>query len=102
MRRITIMMSILEAIANDNMNLSQEALKKDFNKNHYKNVIKIMDSSKEKLLNRLDDKNKESFERFLELQEEAAYFANMNKFVYGYRVGVKMMVDVLISEESFV
>jgi len=89
------MISVLEQIANGNIDLNQEAIKKDFNEHHHKDVVKVMISCRENLMNVLDGRGKELFEKFLELQEEAIYFDNVDRFIYGYKVGIRMMVEVL-------
>jgi len=41
-RKRPSMISVLEQIANGNIDLSQEAIKKDFNEHHHKDVVKVM------------------------------------------------------------
>ena len=85
------MKSILEAFAYGNINPNDGFFKKD---SRYGRIIKTISESEEKLLAMLDGEPKELFMQFSSAQLESNSISNTDKFIYGYRLGMLMTMEV--------
>ena len=91
------MKSILEAFAYGNINPDEGSFKKD---SRYGNVLKTISECEEKLMAMLDDEPKELLINFSSAQLEANTITNVDKFIYGYRLGVLMTMEVFTGKED--
>ena len=91
------MKSVLEAFAHGNINPSVGAIKKD---SRYEGVLKTISDCEEKLRSILDGEAKKLLERLMFAQLEADSMSGTDKFIYGYRLGVLMTVEVFIGRED--
>ena len=85
------MKSILEEFAYGNINPNMGTIKKG---SYYESVINVMSSCEEKLLNKLDGETKELLIKLSSAQLEATAISNNDKFIYGYRLGMLMAIEV--------
>ena len=91
------MKSILEAFAYGNIDPNVGTIKKG---SRYERVIKTLSDSEEKLLPMLDGEAKELLIKFSSAQAEANAISNLDKFIYGYRLGVLMTMEVFTGRED--
>ena len=91
------MKSILEAFAYGNINPNDGSIKKG---SRYGHVIAVISESEEKLLTMLDAEQKELLIKFSSAQLEANSISNTEKFIYGYRLGVLMTIEVFTDRED--
>jgi len=91
------MQSILKEFALGNINPDDGFFKKD---SHYGRVIKAISDSEEKLLSMLDGESKETLIQLTGAQLEANSISNMDKFIYGYRLGMLMTMEVFEGRED--
>jgi len=91
------MKSILEAFAYGNINPDVGTVKKG---SQYERAIKTISDCEEKLLSILDGEPKELLIRFSSAQLEANAITNVDKFIYGYSLGVRMTMEVFTSREN--
>ena len=85
------MKSILEEFAFGNINPNDGTIPKG---SRYERVMEIISDSEEKLLSALDGEPKELLIKFSSAQLEANAISNNDKFIYGYRLGVLMTMEV--------
>jgi len=89
--------SILENFAYGNINPDMGTFKKD---SKYGHVMKTISDCEEKLLSMLDGEPKELLMKFSSAQLEANSITNVDKFIYGYRLGVLMTMEVFTGKED--
>lgn len=91
------MKSILEEFARGNISPDVGSFKKD---SHYGKTMKILSDSENELFSALDGNLKETLKKFSEAQSEINLLSGIDKFIYGYRLGVLMTTEVFISRED--
>ena len=91
------MKSILEDFTYGNIDPSVGTFKKD---SKYGRVLKTIADSEQKLLSMLDGEPKELLKQFSSAQLEANFITNTDKFIYGYRLGVLMTMEVFTGREG--
>ena len=91
------MKNILEDFAYGNINPDVGTIKKG---SKYEHVMQTIADSEKRLLNMLDEESKELFIKCLSLQSEANAISNTDKFIYGYRLGVLMTMEVFKGRED--
>ena len=93
------MKSILEEFAYGNINPEPYA----FNKNsRYGRAIKTVAASEEKLLSSLDGELNKTFKQFSDAQEEINLLSGIDRFIYGYRLGVLMTMEVFNGKDDII
>ena len=85
------MKSILEEFAYGNVSPEPRFFEK---KSHYGRTMKILSDSEEKLRSMLDGELKETLELFSNAQAEINVLSGVDRFIYGYRLGVLMTMEV--------
>ena len=85
------MKSILQEFAYGNINPDMGTIKKG---SKYGRVMQTIVDSEEKLLTMLDGEAKELLIKFSSAQLEATAISSNDKFIYGYRLGMLMAVEV--------
>ena len=85
------MKSILENFAYGNINPDMGIIKKG---SKYERIMETIADSEKKLLSMLDGEPKELLITFSSAQLEANSISNVDKFIYGYRLGVLMTMEV--------
>ena len=91
------MKSILENFAYGNINPDMGIIKKG---SKYERIMETIADSEEKLLSMLDGEPKELLITFSSAQLEANSISNVDKFIYGYRLGVLMTMEVFTGRED--
>lgn len=87
------MKSILEEFARGNISPDTATFKKD---SVYGRALKALCDKEAKLLSMLNDESKEAFEQYNEAHMEVDFISGNGKFIYGYRLGVLMTMEVFI------
>ena len=85
------MKSILEEFALGNINPNVGYIKKG---SKYESVMKTVSDSEKRLLTMLDEETKALFIKFSSAQSEANEISDTDKFIYGYRLGALMTMEV--------
>lgn len=85
------MKSILEEFSRRNISPEPRFFKPD---SQYGRVLKTLSDSEEKLSSALSGELKETLELFIEAQAELNVLSCTERFIYGYRLGVLMTIDV--------
>ena len=85
------MKSILEEFAYGNVSPEPRYFEKN---SHYGRAMKILSDSEEKLRSMLDGELKETLEQFSKAQAEISTLSGVDRFIYGYRLGVLMTMEV--------
>ncbi|MBO7548969.1 MAG: hypothetical protein J6T77_03290, partial [Clostridia bacterium] len=62
----------------------------------YKHLLSLMGRNRDELCEALTDKQLETLEKYDEAINEMHSVAEVEAFSYGFRLGVKMMIEVLI------
>ena len=91
------MISILEAFAYGNINPDVGTIKND---SQYGQVLKTISDCEEKLLSMLDGESKELLIKLSGAHHEAISIVGIDKFIYGYRLGVLMTMEVFQRKED--
>ena len=85
------MKSILEQFAYGNINPSEGEIKKG---SRYERICISASSKENTLLAALEGDLLDTFNRYTNEMAEAAIMAETDKFIYGYRLGVLMIMEV--------
>ena len=85
------MKSILREFAYGNISPTVGAAKKD---SHYERIAKTLLDRETKLLAMLDGELAEIFKQFIDAQARLSSIVETDRFIYGYRLGVLMTMDV--------
>jgi len=93
------MKSILEEFACGNVSPEPRFFKRD---SHYGRTMEILSDSEEKLLSALDGELKETLKQFSEAQSEISLLSGIDRFIYGYRLGVLMTMEVFNGKEDLI
>lgn len=91
------MKSILEEFARGNISPDVGYFRKD---SHYGRTMRILSENEEKLLSALDGDLKEFLQKFSDAQAEINLLSGIDKFIYGYRLGVLMTMEVFNGSEE--
>jgi len=93
------MKSILKEFALGNILTEPRFFTKD---SHYSKVMKQLSKSEDKLLAILNEEEKQILESYSEAQQEITELTNLDRFVYGYRLGMLMTMEVFNGKDSLI
>jgi hypothetical protein len=85
------MKSILEEFAEGNISTESRFYESG---SHYGRTIELLSDCEEKLLWSLNEHDKKLFREFCEAQTEINLLSGIDRFIYGYRLGVLMIMEV--------
>jgi len=88
-------MYVLEELWSDKVNLHE----KGFPNKQYARAIQRLADCGEKLLGSLDDEQRKLFEGYTDDQREISVIADCASFIDGFKLGAKVMLDVLTEGE---
>lgn len=88
-------MYVLEELWSDKVNLHE----KGFPNKQYARAIERLADGGEKLLGTLDDEQRKLFEEYVDDQREVSVISDCASFVDGFKLGAKIMLDVLTEGE---
>ena len=91
------MKSILEEFACGNISPEPRFFKRD---SRYGRAMEMLSDSEEKLLVALSGDEKETFKAFSDAQAEINLLSGIDKFMYGYRLGVLMTIEVYTGRDD--
>ena len=91
------MKSILEEFAYGNINPNDGTITRG---SHYDKTMKALVENENRLLEELDGELAEIFKRYSDLQLGSTQIANVDKFIYGYRLGVLMTMEVFCVRDN--
>ena len=91
------MKSILEQFAYGNINPNTGTIIRG---SHYDKTMKALCEKEEKLTTQLNGELADIFKQFVDLQLETTTISNNDKFIYGYRLGVLMTMEVFYGREN--
>ena len=90
-------MSILEELWYGNVNPGELNIKKH---SPCKELLALMIRHQDDLLSRLNDEEKEIFEKYAEAASEMYSHTNREVFISGFTLGVKIMAEVFMSDDE--
>ena len=90
-------MSILEELWYGNVHPGELNMKKH---SPYKELLALMIRHQDDLLLRLNDEEKEIFEKYADAASEMYSHTNREVFISGFTLGVKIMVEVLTNDDE--
>ena len=93
------MKSILEEFAYGNISPEPRFFKRG---SHYGQTMKTLSDSEEKLLSMLDGELKETLKQLIDAQAEISILSGVDRFIYGYRLGVLMTMEVFSGKEDLI
>lgn len=85
------MKSILEEFARGNISPEPRFLKRN---SEYEKAVNALSEAEKKLDAVLDDNGRELLKALIDAQLKVNHLANTDKFIYGYRLGVLMTMEV--------
>jgi len=91
------MQSILEEFARGNINPDVGSITRG---SHYDKTMKALCENEDKLSSELTGELAEVLKRYTDLQLEANQITNVDKFIYGYRLGVLMTMEIFIGRDN--
>ena len=86
-------MTLLEDLWYGNVNPHEAILTEN---RRYKHLLSLMGRNRDELCEALTDKQLETLEKYDEAINEMHSVAEVEAFSYGFRLGVKMMIEALI------
>lgn len=92
-------MNILKKIAVGYLSPSEQTAKPDA---EYKKAASVMSDCRDKLIDTLNDDQKDLFEQFLNAQLGVGVLDEAEYFVFGYRLATLMMIDVMSGVDEMV
>lgn len=84
------MKSVLEELWYGNIDPHETILRKD---QHYRRLLSLMDSNRDKLTATLTDKQKETLDRYDETINEMHSVTKQAAFQYGFSLGVHLILE---------
>jgi len=91
------MRSILEELACGNISPDTRFLKHN---SEYEKAVNTLTNAEKKLRSVLNEAEQELLIALIEAQGAVNHFANMDKFVYGYRLGTLITTEVFTGKED--
>ena len=85
-------MMILEDLYMGDIHPSERSFKKD---SQYSKALKNVVKAGDALIGTLTEKQKEQFEAYMSAQREVNVLTDCETFIYAFRLGAKIMMDVL-------
>ena len=85
-------MMILEDLYMGDIHPSERSFKKD---SQYSKALNNVVKEGDALIGSLTEKQKEQFEAYMSAQREVNVLTDCETFIYAFRLGVKIMMDVL-------
>jgi hypothetical protein len=89
-------MQILEELYIGNVRPGERSFKRN---SQYGRALSASADAADKLIAALTAEQKELFEAFSDVQREVAVLTDAETFIYGFRTGAKIMLDVLTDGE---
>ena len=93
------MMNILEAFANDNLHPNSRHLQRN---SAYGRAMERLTAVQHTLLDRLDESQRALLEDFTDAQDDMIYLDRTDQFIYAYRLGVLMTMEVFRASDEIV
>ena len=86
-------MTLLEDLWYGNVNPHEAILTEN---RRYKHLLSLMGRNRDELSETLNDKQQETLEKYDEAMNEMHSLAEVEAFSYGFRIGVRLMIEALI------
>jgi len=86
-------MTLLEDLWYGNLNPHEAILTEN---RQYKHLLSLMARNRDELSETLTDKQLETLEKYDEAMNEMHSLAEVEAFSYGFRIGVRLMIEALI------
>ena len=86
-------MTLLEDLWYGNLNPHEAILTEN---GRYKHLLSLMGRNRDELSETLTDKQLETLEKYDEAMNEMHSLAEVEAFSYGFRIGVRLMIEALI------
>ncbi|MCE5234719.1 MAG: DUF6809 family protein [Clostridiaceae bacterium] len=93
------MRSVLTLLAEGKLTLEPRFFKAG---SQYGHIMEALSESEDKLLVALKADERKLFEAFSEAQTEMNRLSGIDRFVYGYRLGVLMTIEVFLGADAFI
>lgn len=90
---------ILEAFADENLIINPVTYKGN---SEYREAMKIAYKIAETLGGKMNSEEKELFEKFRDAQSDEHHLYAIDRFIYGYRLGALMMVEIFSGSHDFI
>ncbi len=91
------MQSVLEQFAHGNISPEPRYFKKD---SHFGKTMQELSDIEEKLIETLSDEQKTLLTNFTNTQMKLNSLTSVDKFIYGYRLGVLMTMEVFNGQDD--
>ena len=91
------MQSILEEFAYGNVSPEVQFFKKD---SKYGRAIELLSRIEDKLVGRLEAKEKDMFEKFVDAQSEVNQLTAVHHLIYGFKLGLIMTAEAFIGMDE--
>ncbi|NCC69172.1 MAG: hypothetical protein EOM14_13460 [Clostridia bacterium] len=93
------MQSVLEEFALGNLSPEPRSFKRG---SQYGRTMQTLADSEAQLLAALGGAEKKTFEKLIDTQAEISLLSGVDKFIYGYRLGVLMTMEVFEGKENLI
>ena len=90
-------MTMLEDLWYGNLNPHEAILTEN---RRYKHLLSLMGRNRDELAETLTDKQLETLEKYDEAMNEMHSLAEVEAFSYGFRLGVRIMIEVVASKNG--
>lgn len=89
-------MTLLEDLWYGNVNPHESILTEN---RQYKHLLSLMGRNRDELSETLNDKQSETLEKYDEAVNEMHSLAEVEAFSYGFRLGVRLMIEAVVTQE---
>ena len=89
-------MQILEELYVGDVRPGERSFKRN---SQYARALNESADAADRLIAVLSEEQKKLFEEFMDAQREVSVFTDAETFIYGFRLGAKIMMDVLLDGE---
>ena len=97
--RMIFMTSILEEFAYGNLSPQVCAFRHD---SEYGEVLRVLSLNEERLLARLNEEDKNTFENYVGAQGELNRLTAVGNLIYGYRLGLTMTAEAFVGMDDLI
>ena len=91
------MKSILEEFARSNISPDVGSIRRG---SHYDRTMKALVEAENQVMEGLDEKLQEAMKQYINVQAEADLITSVDSFIYGYRLGVLMTMEVFNGSDN--
>ena len=96
------MKNILEEFFYGNVSLCAEFCAGDSDCMDYKEAVLMAGRNEDKLMTKLNEEEKDIFQKYIEAQDDVTHFTVMKNLIHGYKLGVVMTAEAFVKSGELI